>query len=163
MKIKAGLRTLATVAILGCASLVSAGVAHADAPVLPQHWRLVNVATGECLTAHAQGNYAGQAPCNGSAAQSWNAWSVAGNYRLQDAADLQCLRLIPGSASVDTVACDWSFKDTSQSQIWWVDADLNPSAIVSIAVGSGRPLLAAVGSANVLASFNGSGNISWYH
>lgn len=157
MRIKTGLRALAMTTVM--AGSLSAGVAHADAPDLPLVLRLINTATSQCLTAHTQGAYVGQAPCNGSPAQNWQVWND--HWHVQDQADGNCLRLVPGSGSIDTVPCDWHFQDGNQH--WVVDTTLSPSAVVSQAPGSGFPLLAAVGSTNVLASFNGSGNISWYH
>lgn len=166
MRIKAGLRALATAAMLVGAGAMSTGVAHADDHPLPPLWRFVNMSTNQCLAPHVQGNYVGQARCDGSPAQYWHVRAVpTGGYIFDNAAALGCLRLIPNSGgAVETTAtsCDENHTDASQSTVWWMDKDSNPGAIVSFAVNSGRPCLSAVGTAFVVA--NGCDtNLSWHH
>lgn len=155
MNIKTGLRALTVAALLCSAGMISAGVANADDNPAPPMTRFINTATGECLTAHAQGQYVGMAPCNGSEAQNWYLQSAAG-ILLQDLADGNCMEVIPGSSSLDTVSCD--FFNQNASQRWNNLFSGSPSTVVSHT----GPCLVEVGS-NALALPCTGNESNWYH
>ena len=156
MRIKTGVRALTVAALLVAGGAISAGVANADAPDLPTVTRFINVNTGECLTAHAQGNYVGMAPCDGRSAQTWQVW---GSGYVQDVGDLNCMQRIPNSSSIDTIACGWSVYDLSED---WLNLDNgSPSAVVNNYTG-GSCLTQVGQNALALGCIDGS-YLSWYH
>lgn len=156
MNIRNGVRALTVAALLVATGAISAGVANADAPDLPTITRFINVNTGECLTAHAQGNFVGMAPCDGSAAQTWQVW---GNDYVQDQGDLNCMQRIPNSSSIDTIPCGWSAYD--QSENWLNLFAGSPSAVVNNNTG-GSCLTQMGQNALALGCIDGS-FLSWYH
>lgn len=165
---KTRVRLLAVLGVLTGMAAGTAGIANADPPTPPPIWRLINQASGQCLTATGTsgGYYAVQALCNGGPAQQWQTEVVAwyGSY-LMDKADQRCLRADPGSSSVTTQPCDWNgyFNGPNgwdRTQMWNANYN-NPS---NVPTTGGGACLGVLGNSTILTlGCSGDPTVTWYH